>query len=265
MTADKQGAGGESVCGMQLGYKSYCCNQPAPYTGCAWSDNDMSYDYWPPLQSYRIVPIGNHVCSGTCPVGQVIVAADSSTCSKGTTAYFCCDNPTAVNNPIPIPDTEQCSLSTGLIPESNMPEDEAPTNDLTEIEEYDWEADCWISDVGSSGGDTSLAIYHDEFKRDAFDDGYHHLINRRDELDDEEFERLLHKHAEEHSVQLVKRGRSRKQALCKNPPGRNRKKITTSLTSNAYRNADYLVAAGKYIYVSSFEGVELKLLILAVL
>lgn len=262
LTADKQGAGGESVCGDQLGYKSYCCNEPAPFNNCAWSDNGKSYDYWPPLQSYRLVPIGNHVCSGTCPEGQVAIAGDSSSCSKGTTAYFCCDNPTAATNPIPVPDTELCSLSTGLIPESNEL-DYGDTTYFSELENYDWEADCWVSDETDSG-DPDLPIYHDETKRaefvtnattvlhrrmEEFDEDVSYLMLRRDVIPEDQYHEELALLEEKHSW-LLKRGSSRKQKLCKNPPGKNRRKVTTSLTSAAYNNLDTLIAAGTTIYVS---------------
>jgi hypothetical protein len=72
---------------------------------------------------------------------------------------------------------------------------------------------------------------------------------RRDVIPEDEYHEELALLTEKHSW-LLKRGSSRKQKLCKNSPGKNRKKVTTTLTSAAYNNLDTLIATGTTIYVS---------------
>ena len=156
MTEDKDGAGGEQACGAESGgYKTFCCPSPAPFNNCGWYNNSQTYDYWPQLTSFGNgnLPI-NSQCSGGCPNGQTPIAADSTACRGGTTAYYCCDNPTALTNPIPIADTELCDIGNGVIDESGMPEPEDPGNSLTEIELYEQEADCYVPGVVDSGDST---------------------------------------------------------------------------------------------------------------
>lgn len=158
LTEDKDGAGGEQACSSTGGYKTFCCPSPAPFTNCGWYNGSQSYSYWPQLTSIfsGSLPI-NSYCSGGCPNGQTPIAADSTACTGGTTAYFCCDNPTALTNPIPVADTEICDLPDGIIDESGVPEPEDPGNPLTELELYEQESDCYIGGVGDSG-DPSLPM-----------------------------------------------------------------------------------------------------------
>jgi hypothetical protein len=155
LTEDKDGAGGEQACSASGGYKTFCCPSPAPFSNCGWYNGSTSYTYWPQLTSFfsGSNPI-NSWCSGGCPNGQTPIAADSTACTGGTTAYFCCDNPTALSNPIPIADTELCDLPDGIIDESGVAEPEDPGDSLTELELYEQEDDCYIGGVTDSGDPT---------------------------------------------------------------------------------------------------------------
>jgi hypothetical protein len=154
LTEDKDGAGGEQACGPSEGYKSFCCPSPAPFSNCAWYNGSQTYSYWPQLTSVFSFggsqPISSY-CSGGCPNGQTPIAADSTACKDGTTAYFCCDNPTALSNPIPVADTELCDLPEGLIDDSETPEPEDASDPLTELELYEQEDDCYVGGVTDSG------------------------------------------------------------------------------------------------------------------
>jgi len=61
---------------------------------------------------------------------------------------------------------------------------------------------------------------------------------------------LLSDLSHEHFSDLEKRGNVRKSKVCKNKPGKNRKKITQQLKSTPYRNVKYLLKAKKRVFTS---------------
>ena len=81
LTFDKYGSGGESGCYPTGGYKSFCCPDPPPYTGCDW--------YYHGNKFFGSVP---GFCGGGCPDGKYPIASDPFLCITGAGLY-CCDSP----------------------------------------------------------------------------------------------------------------------------------------------------------------------------
>lgn len=77
------------------GYKSFCCTQPPPYTGCSWLV--FSIDV---LSSAKHVARNSHgnslgfpfFCNGNCAAGKTPIATDTFLCITGA-SFFCCDSP----------------------------------------------------------------------------------------------------------------------------------------------------------------------------
>ncbi len=85
-------------------------------------------------------PLLGTPCKGECPVGQIALATDGTSCQPGTYSYYCCDNPNAPNLPAP-GDVSTCpsppnipALSSGSDP------DGAAANIFAEADPFD--LDC---------------------------------------------------------------------------------------------------------------------------
>ncbi|KAB8349837.1 hypothetical protein FH972_023850 [Carpinus fangiana] len=210
------GLGGSHSCGPPTFYQPYCCQQGA-LNNCSWHDQGAEYQAWPPVFSLGsgLMPVGPHECTGACPSGQVSVISDSTTCTLGTRANFCCDDPSITSNPAGGGDPFSCELPDGVVPTSGEPDSGGSI--VGEIEYNDFEADCYIGGVDGSG-DPSASVS---------------VFEKRDELDPYSGDYETH--------YLEPRGSSRNSKLCKNKPGKTRNSIIASLKSSAYNTVDTLV------------------------
>ena len=120
LTYSSYGAGGEARC--LEGYKSLCCTQPPPFTGCSWTG-----------------------CLGTgCPSGKQVVAVDGNLCPiPGRTRYFCCDQTRGDDqDPDAVP-PNFCVAPEDAYVLSGKQDDDGNVADVLEV--YAYEQDCFRS------------------------------------------------------------------------------------------------------------------------
>ena len=79
-------------------------------------------------------------CKGECPVGQIALATDGTSCQPGTYSYYCCDNPNAPNLPAP-GDVSTCPSPPNIPALNSGPDpDGAAANIFAEADPFD--SDC---------------------------------------------------------------------------------------------------------------------------
>ncbi|RYP37882.1 hypothetical protein DL767_002754 [Monosporascus sp. MG133] len=130
LTKAKQGQGGQQSCTYNGGFKSFCCEDPAPWKDCKWRAGNTTWVQW---ENLLFGPIGalffdfSTDCKTGCEPGETTVATDGWGCRSGTYSYFCCADPNKPATP-DLPDINLCygpdhldSLDSGLEPESNLP------------------------------------------------------------------------------------------------------------------------------------------------
>ncbi|KAK3936683.1 hypothetical protein QBC46DRAFT_452559 [Diplogelasinospora grovesii] len=135
-----------------------------------------------------------------------------------------------------------CTGNIGDILESGVVEPEDPNDYSTEVEVFEWELDCYIGGVADSGDSSDNLIYPLEQRRKRSISEYLEVLPPKLleglDLDLEDDSKATRAHV--YSL-LEKRAGSRPQGICKNPPGKNRKAVMTSLSSSPYRNVKVLV------------------------
>ena len=219
LTTGKDGAGGEKPCWDSGGFKSLCCSDPVPYTGCAWYQQGHQWADW----IFDWIP-GSKRCKGECPTGKVPIAADSTGCWFGTTSYFCCDDPNTPPQPV---DNNMCPIPPGILLESGQVDDDGDPQD--EIEFYGFEDDCFINGDASSW-DSGSEWAHDEQKRSLPFGSRYDLAH---------YELSYAANATDHAFRLQKRGGSRLQSICGPGPVRTAKK--NQLRSRPYPTVNRLL------------------------
>ncbi|KAF2134779.1 glycoside hydrolase family 18 protein [Dothidotthia symphoricarpi CBS 119687] len=98
----KYGDGGEQPCTLEGGFKSWCCKDPPPWTGCEWHGARGTWKEW----ANAFLPLLGHGpfltdCSATCPSGKIVTATDATACRSGTYSLLCCDDPNVQDIPVP--------------------------------------------------------------------------------------------------------------------------------------------------------------------
>lgn len=87
-------------------------------------------------------PLLGTACKGECPVGQVAIATDGTSCQPGTYSYYCCDNPNAPALPAPA-DVSFCPSPPNIPGRNNGPDpDGAVPHIFAEANSFD--SDCTL-------------------------------------------------------------------------------------------------------------------------
>jgi len=148
LTKAKQGQGGQQSCSYNGGFKSLCCKDPVPWTGCKWRAGSTTWVQWEKL---LVGPIGNLFfdfsteCKTGCEPGETTVATDGWGCRSGTYSYFCCSDPN--KPPVPeVPDVKLCYGPSHLDQLESGPEAESNLPNVFE-EEHKFDGECGTTDT----------------------------------------------------------------------------------------------------------------------
>ena len=120
---------------------------PWAKSNCAWHQGSAwSFTGW--AQSWlaggllhgATAPLLGTACKGECPVGQIALATDGTSCQPGTYSYYCCDNPNAPELPAP-GDVSTCPSPPNIPALNSGPDpDGAAANVFAEADPFD--SDC---------------------------------------------------------------------------------------------------------------------------
>lgn len=93
-------------------------------------------------------PLLGTACKGECPVRQIALATDGTSCQPGTYSYYCCDNPNAPNLPAP-GDVSTCPSPPNIPELSSDPDpDGAAANVFAEANPFD--LDCVLHAISGT-------------------------------------------------------------------------------------------------------------------
>ncbi|KAJ1323422.1 chitinase [Microdochium nivale] len=110
LTKAKQGQGGQQSCSYNGGFKSFCCEDPAPWDKCTWRAGNTAWVQWEKLLVGPVFDLFfdfSTDCKTGCAAGETTVATDGWGCRSGTYSYFCCADPNQPAAP-DLPDLNIC-------------------------------------------------------------------------------------------------------------------------------------------------------------
>ena len=103
-------------------------------------------------------PLLGTPCKGECPVGQIALATDGTSCQPGTYSYYCCDNPNAPNLPAP-GDVSTCPSPPNIPALNSGPDPDGAAADIfAEADPFDLDCVLYaLSDTSSKLRSRDLA------------------------------------------------------------------------------------------------------------